>query len=122
VGWQSPRHEPADLALEANISIKHLSHVEIRQGGRQPRDSHSSPPLGLRAARPQQRCWRPAVSQGNMASATCPRPEVADASAPSICCCGGTSRFRHVTDRQWNVLQGDRAATRLMTMLLGPSA
>ena len=55
-----------------------------------------------------------------MASAISPRLKSPTPNARSICCCAGTNRFPAiVTDRRWNVLQANGAATRLMTMLLG---
>jgi hypothetical protein len=48
-------------------------------------------------------------------------PEVADAKrAIDLLLCRHEPFPAIVTDRRWNVLQANRAATRLMTMLLGP--
>ena len=56
-----------------------------------------------------------------MASAILSAPEVADAKRAIDLLLRRHEPFPAiVTDRRWNVVQANRAATRLMTMLLGP--
>src|SRR5438477_10924873 len=75
-------------------------------------------PLACRCATAM-RCWRPVGSRGN-GERDLSAPEVADAKRAIDLLLRRHEPFPAiVTDRQWNVLQANRAAMRLMTALLG---
>src|SRR4051812_1822355 len=65
------------------------------------------------------RCWRRAGSPGNMASAISPRPKSPMPGAIDLLLRRHEPFPAIVRDRRWNVMQANRAALRLMTMLLG---
>ncbi|QOZ27066.1 transcriptional regulator [Bradyrhizobium sp. CCBAU 51753] len=120
--WRGRRAmSQADLAFDAGISIKHLSFVETGKAV-----ASREILLQLAAALGLSLRDRNALLEaGGFARQYGER----DLSAPEI---AGARRAidlllrRHepfpaiVTDRQWNVIEANRAATRLMTMLLGP--
>ena len=119
--WRQRRAmSQADLAFEAGISIKHLSYVETGKAvGSRDILLQLAAALGL-SLRDRNALLEAGGFARQYAERDLTAPEVADANARSTCCCGGTSRFPAiVTDRRWNVLQANRAAARLMTMLLG---
>ena len=84
----------ADLAFEVGISIKHLSYVETgKAAGSRDILLQLASALGL-SLRDRNALLEAGGLPGNMASAISPRPKSPMPSAPSTCCCGGTSRFR----------------------------
>jgi transcriptional regulator with XRE-family HTH domain len=111
----------ADLAFEANISIKHLSYVETGK-------AVGSRDILLQLAGALDLSLRDRnalLEAGGFARQYGERdisaPEVADAKRAIDLLLRRHEPFPAiVTDRQWNVLQANRAAGRLMTMLLGP--
>ncbi|MEY9186057.1 transcriptional regulator with XRE-family HTH domain [Bradyrhizobium sp. USDA 326] len=122
-GWRTRRAwSQADLAFEAGISIKHLSYVETGKAA-------ASRDILLQLASALDLSLRDRnalLEAGGFARQYGER----DLSAPEL----GEARraidlllLRHepfpaiVTDRRWNVMQANRAASRLMTMLLGPT-
>jgi len=121
-GWRSRRAwSQADLAFEAGISIKHLSHVETGK-------AVASREILLQLASALDLSLRDRnalLESGGFARQYGSR----DLSAPEL---DNARRAidlllrRHepfpaiVTDRRWNVMQANRAALRLMEMLLGP--
>jgi transcriptional regulator with XRE-family HTH domain len=120
-GWRNRRAmSQADLAFEAGISIKHLSYVET---GKAVGSRHIL--LQLAGALDLSLRDRNALLEaGGFARQYGERnfsaPEVADAKRAIDLLLRRHEPFPAiVTDRQWNVLQANRAAVRLMTMLLG---
>jgi transcriptional regulator with XRE-family HTH domain len=120
-GWRSRRAmSQADLAFEAGISIKHLSYVETGKAV-----ASREILLQLVAALGLSLRDRNALLEaGGFARQYGERdlsaPEVADAKRAIDLLLRRHEPFPAiVTDRQWNVLQANRAATRLMTLLLG---
>ena len=120
-GWRNRRAmSQADLAFEAEISIKHLSYVETGKAvaSREILLQLASA-LGLSL-----RDRNALLESGGFARQYGERdlsaPEVADAKRAIDLLLRRHEPFPAiVTDRRWNVLQANRAATRLMTMLLG---
>jgi transcriptional regulator with XRE-family HTH domain len=120
-GWRSRRAmSQADLAFEAGISIKHLSHVETGK-------AVASREILLRLAAAlglSLRDRNALLEAGGFARQYGERnlsaPELAEARRAIDLLLKRHEPFPAiVTDRQWNVLQANRAATRLMTRLLG---
>jgi transcriptional regulator with XRE-family HTH domain len=120
-GWRSRRAmSQADLAFEAGISIKHLSYVETGKAA-----AGREILLQLAAALGLSLRDRNALLEaGGFARQYGER----DLSAPELTEARRAIDLllkRHepfpaiVTDRRWNVLQANRAAARLMTLLLG---
>ncbi|MGH6711755.1 MAG: helix-turn-helix domain-containing protein [Bradyrhizobium sp.] len=120
-GWRNRRvMSQADLAFEAGISIKHLSYVETGKAvaSREILLQLASA-LGLSL-----RDRNALLESGGFARQYGERdlsaPEIADAKRAIDLLLRRHEPFPAiVTDRRWNVLQANRAATRLMTMLLG---
>jgi len=120
-GWRHRRAmSQADLAFEAGISIKHLSYVETGKAVAS-RDIllQLASALGLSL-----RDRNALLESGGFARQYGERdlsaPEVADAKRAIDLLLRRHEPFPAiVTDRRWNVLQANRAASRLMTMLLG---
>jgi transcriptional regulator with XRE-family HTH domain len=120
-GWRSRRAmSQADLAFEAGISIKHLSYVETGKAV-----ASREILLQLAAALDLSLRDRNALLEaGGFARQYRERdlsaPELADAKRAIDLLLRRHEPFPAiVTDRQWNVIQTNRAATRLMAMLLG---
>lgn len=120
-GWRNRRAmSQADLAFEAQISIKHLSYVETGK-------AIGSRDILLQLAGALDLSLRDRnalLEAGGFARQYGERdlsaPEVADAKRAIDLLLKRHEPFPAiVTDRQWNVLQANRAAGRLMTMLLG---
>jgi transcriptional regulator with XRE-family HTH domain len=120
-GWRNRRAmSQADLAFEAGISIKHLSYVETGKAA-------CSRDILLQLAGALDLSLRDRnalLEAGGFARQYGERdlsaPEVADAKRAIDLLLKRHEPFPAiVTDRQWNVLQANRAAVRLMTMLLG---
>jgi transcriptional regulator with XRE-family HTH domain len=121
-GWRRRRAmSQADLAFEAGLSIKHLSHVETGKAA-----ASREILLQLAAALGLSLRDRNALLEaGGFARQYGERdlsaPELADARRAIDLLLARHEPFPAiVTDRQWNVMQANRAATRLMTVLLGP--
>lgn len=121
-GWRNRRAmSQADLAFDAGISIKHLSYVETgKAAGSRDILLQLAAALGLSL-----RDRNALLEAGGFARQYGERglaaPEVADAKRAIDLLLRRHEPFPAiVTDRQWNVLQANRAATRLMTLLLGP--
>src|SRR4051794_25610726 len=120
-GWRNRRAmSQADLACEAGISIKHLSYVETGKAA-----CSRGILLQLAGALDLSLRDRNALLEaGGFArqygERDLPAPEGPDAKRPIALLLKRHEPFPAiVTDRQWNVLQANRAAVRLMTMLLG---
>jgi transcriptional regulator with XRE-family HTH domain len=120
-GWRSRRAiSQADLAFEAGISIKHLSYVETGKAA-----ASREILLQLAAALGLSLRDRNALLEaGGFARQYGERdlsaPELTDARRAIDLLLRRHEPFPAVvTDRQWNVLQANRAATRLITLLLG---
>jgi transcriptional regulator with XRE-family HTH domain len=120
-GWRSRRAmSQAELAFEAGISIKHLSHVETGKAA-----GSRAVLLQLAAALSLSLRDRNALLEtGGFARQYGERalsaPEIADAKRAIDLLLRRHEPFPAiVTDRQWKVLQANRAARRLMTLLLG---
>ncbi|MBR1124380.1 helix-turn-helix transcriptional regulator [Bradyrhizobium lablabi] len=120
-GWRNRRAmSQADLAFEAGISIKHLSYVETGK-------AVGSRDILLQLAGALDLSLRDRnalLEAGGFARQYGERdlsaPEVADAKRAIDLLLKRHEPFPAiVTDRQWNVIQANRAAGRLMTMLLG---
>jgi transcriptional regulator with XRE-family HTH domain len=119
--WRNRRAmSQADLAFEAGISIKHLSYVETGKAA-----ASREILLQLAAALGLSLRDRNALLEaGGFARQYGERelsaPELADARRAIDLLLRRHEPFPGiVTDRQWNVLQTNRAATRLMALLLG---
>ena len=120
-GWRNRRAmSQADLAFEAGISIKHLSHVETGKAA-----GSREVLLQLAAALSLSLRDRNALLEaGGFARQYGERdlsaPEIADAKRAINLLLRRHEPFPAiVTDRQWQVLQANRAATRLITLMLG---
>jgi transcriptional regulator with XRE-family HTH domain len=120
-GWRSRRAmSQADLAFEAGISVKHLSYVENGKAV-----ASREILLQLAAALDLSLRDRNALLEaGGFARQYRERdlsaPELADAKRAIDLLLRRHEPFPAiVTDRQWNVIQANRAATHLMAMLLG---
>jgi transcriptional regulator with XRE-family HTH domain len=120
-GWRSRRAmSQADLAFEAGISIKHLSYVETGKAVAS-RDIllQLAAALGL-SLRDRNALLEAGGFARQYGERDLSAPEVADAKRAIDLLLRRHEPFPAiVTDRQWNVLQANRAATRLMTLLLG---
>jgi transcriptional regulator with XRE-family HTH domain len=110
----------ADLAFEAGISIKHLSHIETgKAAGSREILLQLAAALGLSL-----RDRNALLEAGGFARQYGERDLSAPALAEAMRAIDLLLR-RHepfpavVTDRQWNVLQANGTATRLLTVLLG---
>ena len=121
-GWRTRRAlSQAELAFEAGISVKHLSYVETGKAAAS-RDIllqlASALDLSLRDRNALLEAGGFARQYGERDLSA---PELAEARRAI-----DLLLLRHepfpaiVTDRRWNVMQANRAAARLMTMLLGP--
>ncbi|MDA9474231.1 transcriptional regulator [Bradyrhizobium sp. CCBAU 65884] len=111
----------AELAFEAGISIKHLSYVETGKAAAS-RETllqlASALDLSLRDRNALLEAGGFARQYGERDLAA---PELADARRAIDLLLRRHEPFPAiVTDRRWNVMQANRAASRLMTMLLGP--
>jgi transcriptional regulator with XRE-family HTH domain len=120
-GWRNRRAmSQADLAFEAGISVKHLSYIETGKAA-----GSRDVLLGLAAAlglslRDRNALLESAGFARQYGERDLGAPELAEARRAI-----DLLLLRHepfpavVTDRQWNVLQANSAATRLLTLLLG---
>jgi transcriptional regulator with XRE-family HTH domain len=119
--WRNRRAmSQADLAFEAGISIKHMSNVETGKAiGSRETLVQLAAALGLSL-----RDRNALLEAGGFARQYRERdlsaPEVADARRAIDLLLRRHEPFPAiVTDRQWNVIEANRAAKRLMTLLLG---
>ena len=120
-GWRARRAmSQADLAFEAGISIKHLSHVETgKAAGSRELLLQLAAALGL-SLRDRNALLEAGGFARQYGERELSAPEVADARRAIDLLLRRHEPFPAiVTDRRWNVLQANRAATRLMTLLLG---
>ena len=120
-GWRNRRAmSQADLAFEAGISIKHLSHVETGKAAASREillQLASALGLSLRDRNALLEAGGFARQYGERELTA---PELADARRAIDLLLARHEPFPAVvTDRRWNVMQANRAATRLMTLLLG---
>jgi transcriptional regulator with XRE-family HTH domain len=120
--WRGRRAmSQADLAFEAGISIKHLSHVETgRAAGSREILVQLASALGLslrdRNALLEAGGFARQYSERDLAA-----PELADARRAIDLLLHRHEPFPAiVTDRRWDVVVANRAAVRLITHLLGP--
>ena len=121
-GWRSRRAlSQADLAFEAGISIRHLSYVETGKAiGSRDILLQLAAALGL-SLRDRNALLEAGGFARQYGERDLSAPEVADAKRAIDLLLRRHEPFPAiVTDRQWNVLQANGAATRLMTLLLGP--
>lgn len=120
-GWRNRRAmSQADLAFEACISIKHLSYVETGKAAAS-RDIllQLAAALGL-SLRDRNALLEAGGFARQYGERDLSAPELDDARRAIDLLLRRHEPFPAiVTDRQWNVLQANRAATRLMTFLLG---
>ena len=120
-GWRNRRAmSQADLAFEAGISIKHLSYVETGKAvGSRDILLQLAGALGL-SLRDRNALLEAGGFARQYGERDLSAPEVADAKRTIDLLLKRHEPFPAiVTDRQWNVIQANRAAGRLMTMLLG---
>ncbi|MDD1521582.1 MULTISPECIES: helix-turn-helix domain-containing protein [Bradyrhizobium] len=121
-GWRTRRVlSQAELAFEAGISIKHLSYVETGKAAAS-RDIllqlASALDLSLRDRNALLEAGGFARQYGERDLSA---PELAEARRAIDLLLSRHEPFPAiVTDRRWNVMQANRAASRLMSMLLGP--
>lgn len=111
----------ADLAFEAGISIRHLSYVETGKAGAS-RDIllQMAAALGL-SLRDRNALLEAGGYARQYGERDLSAPEVADAKRAIDLLLRRHEPFPAiVTDRQWNIVQANRAAQRLMGLLLGP--
>jgi transcriptional regulator with XRE-family HTH domain len=121
-GWRSRRAlSQADLAFEAGVSIRHLSYVETGKAiGSRDILLQLAAALGL-SLRDRNALLEAGGFARQYGERDLSAPEVADAKRAIDLVLRRHEPFPAiVTDRQWNVLQANAAATRLMTLLLGP--
>jgi transcriptional regulator with XRE-family HTH domain len=121
-GWRNRRAmSQADLAFEAGVSIKHLSYVETgKAAGSRDILLQLASALGL-SLRDRNALLEAGGFARQYGERDLSAPEVADAKRAIDLLLQRHEPFPAiVTDRRWNVMQANRAATRLMTMLLGP--
>jgi transcriptional regulator with XRE-family HTH domain len=121
-GWRNRRAmSQADLAFEAGISIKHLSHVETgKAAGSRDILLQLAAALGL-SLRDRNALLEAGGFARQYGERDLSAPEIADAMRAINLLLRRHEPFPAiVTDRQWNVLQANRAASRLITLLLGP--
>jgi transcriptional regulator with XRE-family HTH domain len=121
-GWRTRRAlSQAGLAFEAGISIKHLSYVETGKAAPSREillQLASALDLSLRDRNALLEAGGFARQYGERDLSA---PELADARRAIDLLLSRHEPFPAiVTDRRWNVMQVNRAASRLMTMLLGP--
>src|SRR5215472_16169871 len=121
-GWRARRAmSQADLAFEAGISIKHLSYVETGKSAPSRETLQQlAAALGLslrdRNALLETGGYARQYSERDLAA-----PELADARRAIDLLLRRHEPFPAiVTDRRWDVIEANRSASRLMTMLLGP--
>jgi transcriptional regulator with XRE-family HTH domain len=120
-GWRNRRAmSQADLAFEAGISIKHLSHVETgKAAGSRDILLQLATALGL-SLRDRNALLETGGFARQYGERELSAPELADARRAIDLLLRRHEPFPAIiTDRQWNILQANRAATRLMTLLLG---
>ena len=120
-GWRNRRAmSQADLAFEAGISIKHLSYVETgKAAGSRDILLQLASALGL-SLRDRNALLEAGGFARQYGECDLSAPEVADAKRAIDLLLRRHEPFPAiVTDRRWNVMQANRAASRLMTMLLG---
>jgi transcriptional regulator with XRE-family HTH domain len=120
-GWRNRRAmSQADLAFEAGISIKHLSCVETGKAACSREILlQLATALGL-SLRDRNALLEAGGFARQYGERDLSAPEVADAKRAIDLLLRRPEPFPAiVTDRQWNVLQANRAAVRLLTMLLG---
>ena len=120
-GWRNRRAmSQADLAFEAGISIKHLSHVETgKAAGSRDILLKLAAALGL-SLRDRNALLEAGGFARQYGERKLSAPEVADARRAIDLLLRRHEPFPAiVTDRQWSVIEANRAARRLMTMLLG---
>ncbi|WP_439403121.1 helix-turn-helix domain-containing protein [Bradyrhizobium sp. DASA03068] len=121
-GWRTRRAlSQAELAFEAGISVKHLSYVETGRAAAS-RDIllqlASALDLSLRDRNALLEAGGFARQYGERDLSA---PELAEARRAIDLLLSRHEPFPAiVTDRRWNVMQANRAASRLMSMLLGP--
>jgi transcriptional regulator with XRE-family HTH domain len=119
--WRNRRAmSQADLAFEAGISIKHLSHVETgKAAGSRETLLQLAAALGL-SLRDRNALLEAGGFARQYGERDLKASEVADAKRAIDLLLRRHEPFPAiVTDRQWNVIEANRAATRLMTLLLG---
>ena len=120
-GWRNRRAmSQADLAFEAGISIRHLSYVETgKAAGSRETLLQLARALGL-SLRDRNALLEAGGFARQYGERDLSAPELADARRAIDLLLRRHEPFPAVvTDRQWNVVQANRAATRLMTLLLG---
>ena len=120
-GWRNRRAmSQADLAFEAGISIKHLSYVETgKAAGSRDILLQLASALGL-SLRDRNALLEAGGFARQYGERDLSAPEVAAAKRAIDLLLGRHEPFPAiVTDRRWNVMQVNRSALRLMTMLLG---
>src|SRR5436309_6936226 len=120
-GWRNRRAmSQADLAFETGISIKHLSYVETgKAAGSRDILLQLASALGL-SLRDRNALLEAGGFARQYGERDLSAPEVADAKRAIDLLLRRHEPFPAiVTDRRWNVMQANRAAVRLMTMLLG---
>jgi transcriptional regulator with XRE-family HTH domain len=120
-GWRNRRAmSQADLAFEAGISTKHLSYVETGKAAASREIlSQLAAALGL-SLRDRNALLEAGGFARQYGERDLSAPELADARRAIDLLLRRHEPFPAiVTDRQWNVMQANRAATRLMTLLLG---
>ena len=120
-GWRHRRAiSQADLAFDAGISIKHLSYVETgKAAGSRDILLQLAAALGL-SLRDRNALLEAGGFARQYGERDLSAPEVADAKRAIDLLLRRHEPFPAiVTDRRWNVMQVNRAAARLMTLLLG---
>jgi transcriptional regulator with XRE-family HTH domain len=120
-GWRNRRAmSQADLAFEARISIKHMSNVETGKAvGSRETLMQLAAALGL-SLRDRNALLEAGGFARQYGERDLSAPEVADAKRAIDLLLRRHEPFPAiVTDRQWNVIEANRAARRLMTLLLG---
>jgi transcriptional regulator with XRE-family HTH domain len=120
-GWRNRRAmSQADLAFEAGISIKHMSNVETGKAiGSRETLLQLAAALGL-SLRDRNALLEAGGFARQYGERDLSAPEVADAKRAIDLLLRRHEPFPAiVTDRQWNVIEANRAARRLMTLLLG---
>ena len=117
-GWRNRRAmSQADLAFETGISIKHLSYVETgKAAGSRDILLQLASALGL-SLRDRNALLEAGGFARQYGECDLSAPEVADAKRAIDLLLRRHEPFPAiVTDRRWNVMQANRAASRLMTM------
>jgi transcriptional regulator with XRE-family HTH domain len=120
-GWRNRRGmSQADLAFEAGISVKHLSYVETGKAAASREIlSQLAAALGL-SLRDRNALLEAGGFARQYGERDLSAPELADARRAIDLLLRRHEPFPAiVTDRRWNVVQANRAATRLITFLLG---